>query len=173
MEEHNWFLMKHDDGTTFGPVPFEQLRQWAVDAQISPLDKVSHDEQKWQKAPMLPGLEMDYLIEVGTDQFYGPTTVGAVKEFLDNREITRNTAIINCTTGERIIINDFEPLKEPEVPPTPASTGTREPVRTNIRFSLQQRIRDLEEALMEERLAREGAEQIIDRLEGRIAELGG
>ena len=31
----------------FGPIPFAQLRQWAVDAQISPLDKVSNDGRTW------------------------------------------------------------------------------------------------------------------------------
>ena len=61
-ENHQWFLMKHDDGSVFGPVSFDQLRQWAEDAQISPLDKVSLDESTWIKAPMVPELGMDYLV---------------------------------------------------------------------------------------------------------------
>jgi len=67
--------MKNDDGTVFGPISFEQLRQWALDAQVSPLDKVSNDETTWFKAPMVPELGMDLLVEVTPDQFYGPTTL--------------------------------------------------------------------------------------------------
>ncbi|HEY2343058.1 MAG TPA: GYF domain-containing protein, partial [Chthoniobacteraceae bacterium] len=75
-DTQNWYLLKNDDGTIFGPVPFSQLRQWAAEAQVSPLDKVSTDEQNWLRAPMVPGLEMDYLIEVSPDQYYGPTNFG-------------------------------------------------------------------------------------------------
>jgi hypothetical protein len=71
----------------FGPISFDQLKQWAMEAQISPLDKVSTDQTNWMKAPMVPGLEMDYLVEVSADQFYGPTTLGAVREFLQMGEI--------------------------------------------------------------------------------------
>ena len=84
--------MKNDDGTVFGPISFEQLRQWSVDAQVSPLDKVSTDEKNWIKAPMVPELEMDYLVEVSPDQFYGPTTIGAVREFLQVGEINGGDA---------------------------------------------------------------------------------
>ena len=43
-ESKKWYLMKYEDGGVFGPVTFDQIRQWAVDAQISPLDKLSQDE---------------------------------------------------------------------------------------------------------------------------------
>ena len=76
-----WYLMKNEDGSIFGPITFDQLHTWAIDAQVSPLDRVSSDEKTWVKAPMVPELEMDYLIEVTPDQFYGPTTLGAVREF--------------------------------------------------------------------------------------------
>ena len=87
-ENQEWFFMKHDDGSIFGPISFNQLRQWAEDAQISPLDKVSLDESTWIKAPMVPELGMDYLVEVSSDQYYGPTTLGAIREFLIIGEIT-------------------------------------------------------------------------------------
>ena len=51
-ETQSWYLLKHDDGSLFGPIPFDQLKQWAMDAQISPLDKVSTDQANWIKAPM-------------------------------------------------------------------------------------------------------------------------
>jgi len=160
-ENHQWYVMKHDDGSVFGPIPFEQLRQWAEDAQISPLDKVSVDESTWVKAPMVPDLGMDYLVEVSTDQYYGPTTLGAVREFLLMGEIHTETLLTNCKDGYEQRVADF-----PELQPR----QEEQPVRTSIRLSLQKRIRELEEALMEERRARESAEVRCERLEARLAE---
>ena len=161
-ETQQWFLMKHDDGSVFGPVSFDQLRQWAEDAQISPLDKVSLDESTWIKAPMVPELNMDYLVEVSTDQYYGPTTLGAVREFLIIGEINADTFLTNCTDGSQVRVGDF-----PELQPR---REEEQPVRTSIRLSLQKRIRELEETLMDERRARENAELRCERLEARLAE---
>jgi hypothetical protein len=162
MDENQWFLMKHDDGSVFGPIAFDQLRQWAEDAQISPLDKVSPDEFTWIKAPMVPDLGMDYLVEVSTDQYYGPTTLGAVREFLIIGEINSDTLLTNCKDGSHQRVADF-----PELQPR---REEEQPVRTSIRLSLQKRIRELEEALMEERRGREMAELRCERLEARLAE---
>lgn len=164
-ENQSWYLFKNEDESVFGPVSFEQLKEWAVEAQISPLDKVSTDQQNWVKAPMVPELEMDYLIEVSPDQHYGPTTIGAVREFLQMGEIHADTRITNCKDGTDL------PLREiPGVIPQTESEDIR-PVRTSIRLNLQQRIRELEEALMEERRAREMAEHLVEKLEARLSEI--
>src|SRR5476651_1251867 len=105
-ETQKWYLMKHDDESVFGPMPSDQLRQWALNAQVSPLDKVSNDGRTWIKAPMLPELEMDFLIEVTPDQYYGPTTTGAVREFLKAGEIGADTVITNCTDGSERSVRD-------------------------------------------------------------------
>ena len=166
MEDSNkWFLMKHDDGTVFGPISFAQLKQWAVDAQVSPLDKVSQDEQTWIKAPMVPELEMDYLVEVTPEQFYGPTTFGAVREFLTMGEINSETPITNCRDGSVALVREIPELQPPQ------EEDVVQPVRTSIRFNLQQRIRELEEALMEERRGREMAEHMCEKLEAKLAEI--
>jgi len=161
-----WYLMKNDDGTIFGPITFEQLHQWASDAQVSPLDKVSNDEKTWMKAPMVPELGMDYLVEVSPDQFYGPTTLGAVREFLVLGEINAETPVTNCRDGSVTMIRDIAELNVPE-----EEDATQQPVRTSIRINLQQRVRELEEALMEERRAREQAEHLVERLEAKLNEI--
>jgi hypothetical protein len=161
-----WYLMKNDDGTIFGPITFEQLHSWASDAQVSPLDKVSNDEKSWMKAPMVPELGMDYLIEVSPDQFYGPTTLGAVREFLVLGEINAETPVTNCRDGSVTMIKDIAELNVPE-----EEDATQQPVRTSIRINLQQRVRELEEALMEERRAREQAEHLVERLEAKLNEI--
>lgn len=172
-ESKKWFLMKYEDGGVFGPVTFEQIRQWAVDAQISPLDKLSTDETTWLKAPMIPELEMDFLVEVSPDQYYGPTTVGALREFIEMGEIGPDTLITNCKDGTTHTVKEFPELQMIVAQTNEVlQTGLQsEPVRTNIRVSLQQRIRDLENSLLEERRAREAAEKLIEKLEARLAEL--
>lgn len=165
-DTQKWYLLKNDDGALFGPISFEQLREWAMDAQVSPLDKVSTDERNWVKAPMVPELGMDYLVEVSPDQFYGPTTLGAVKEFLVAGEISAETPVTNCRDGSVNRVSDFPELQIVEEP-----VDDTRPVRTSIRVNLQQRIRDLEEALMEERRAREQAEHLLEKLETKLAEI--
>jgi len=165
MDTSKWFLMKHDDGTLFGPMGFDNLRQWAVDAFISPLDKVSTDCQTWMKAPMIPDLQMDYLLEISPDAYYGPTTVGAVREFLASGEITLATPVTNCKTGET------KPLEEFEIFQTPEGGADASPSRPSIRVHLQDRIRELEEALLEERRLRFMAEDLRAKAEARLAEL--
>jgi hypothetical protein len=171
-ESKKWFLMKYEDGGVFGPVTFEQIHQWAADAQISPLDKLSNDEVTWLKAPMIPELEMDFLIEVSPDQYYGPTTVGALKEFIVMGEIGPDTTITNCKDGTNVTVKEIPELEGAFAPAEGVQPERQqEPVRTNIRLSLQQRIRDLEHSLLEERRAREAAERLVEKLEARLAEL--
>jgi len=165
-ESQLWYVQKHEDGALFGPIPLTQLKEWASEAQISPLDRVSTDQKSWMKAPMVPNLEMDYLVEVSPDQYYGPTTLGAVREFLQMGEIHADTLVTNCTDGTET------PLREiPGVLPEPDEDDAAQPVRTSIRLNLQQRIRELEEMIMEERRGREFAEHQVEKLEARLAEI--
>ena len=171
MDEANWYLRKANDGSVFGPITFKQLQQWAADAQISPLDRVSNDKKNWFKAPMVPELVMDYLIEVGEEQYYGPTTIGAVAEFLAAGEITADTIVTNCKDAELMTVRDL-------LPPallTPAPVGEVSIVSRSgsIRQNLQQRIRELETALLDERRARETAEMLLHKLEARLAQYAG
>lgn len=165
-ESQQWYVLKHDDGALFGPISFEQFKQWATDAQISPLDKASTDEKSWIKAPMVPNLGMDYLVEVSPDQYYGPTTLGAIREFLQMGEIHADTLVTNCRDGSEASLREI-----PGVLPTPDEEEAARPVRTSIRLNLQQRIRELEEVLMEERRARETAEHLVEKLEAKLAEI--
>ncbi len=172
MDDTKWYLRKAHDGSTFGPIPFQQLRQWAADAQVSPLDRVSTDERTWLKAPMVPELAMDYLIEVGPDQFYGPTTVGAIQEFLDAGEITAESIITNCKDTTQHRVKDILTPVEAESDDVGSDAANAINVRNRVRINLQQRIRELEAALMQERRARETAERLVQKLEERIAEFG-
>jgi hypothetical protein len=167
MDETKWYLRKAHDGSEFGPIDFQQLRDWAAEAQVAPLDRVSTDNKNWVKAPMIPELEMDYLVEMGEDQYYGPTTVGALREFLAADEITPETSLTNCKDGTKLRLNDL--LSPAELDSGAEAANTR--AGGGIRVNLQQRIRELEERLEQERRAREMAEHLVEKLEAQIAEL--
>lgn len=166
--EHSakWYLRKHEDGEVFGPVDFAKLKDWARAAQVSPLDMVSDDRTNWVKAPMLQGLHMDYLIQLGDESYYGPTTEEAVQEFLRLGEIHAETALINCCTGVETTLRAsgfFQGL-----PPPMEEIAAGEPGRRTIRQNLQQRIRELELLLVEKRQKLEMAEVRIRQLERRL-----
>lgn len=196
-QSQTWYLLKHDGNSIFGPAPLEQLRTWATEAQVSPLDKVSTDQTHWMRAPMLAELGMDWLVEVTGEHCYGPTTLGAIRDFLLRGEIGPETVLINARTGSSQRVADIteltlppeeEPGGEPvsrdhvNAPPsadfageaaTPAEDSSElsaptvagaDPGRTSIRLSLQQRIRELEAALQEER-------RLLTALGERYAEL--
>ena len=113
MEEpsnQSWFLRKHEDRSIFGPLSFEQLALWASTAQIAPYDAISIDEQTWMKAPMLPQLGMDWLVEVTSEHYYGPTTLGAIQEFIRLGEISAETFLINSCNGARQQIQEMPAL---------------------------------------------------------------
>ncbi len=90
----------------FGPVPFEKIREWADSAQVNPLDTLSIDQLIWTKAPMIPEMEMDWLIVVSENLLYGPTTAEALLEFEELGEINPSTALINCNTGDSITLGE-------------------------------------------------------------------
>lgn len=108
----SWYLRKHEDGSIFGPVRFDQLARWASTAQIAPHDALSTDQRTWTKAPMLPQLGMDWLVEVTSEHYYGPTTLGAIQEFIRLGEISDDTFVINACDGTRRRIQEIRELLE-------------------------------------------------------------
>jgi hypothetical protein len=166
----DWFLRKHEDGNVFGPLPFAQLARWASSAQVAPHDGVSTDQMTWLKAPMLPELEMDWLVEVTTESFYGPTTLGAIQEFLRLGEINGDTFVINSCDGSRRRVSEM-PLVISQPTSEDVSTGDFQPPPTGMAIKLEDRIRDLEQALREERRALQEAEQRYRALELKYNEL--
>lgn len=174
----NWFLRKHDDGTIFGPVPFEKIREWARSAQVNPQDMVSQDKEVWTKAPMIPELEMDWLVVVDEKLLYGPTTADALLEFVQIGEITPDTRLINCGTGESTVLNKTPFFKAAEAsagkdhtPESAILNVVQQPVKGGLRANLQKRIRELELALLEKHRQLVADEEIITRLEAKVKEL--
>ncbi|PYX28293.1 MAG: hypothetical protein DMG80_16750 [Acidobacteria bacterium] len=167
----DWFLRKHEDGNIFGPLPFAQLARWASSAQVAPYDVVSTDQITWTKAPMLPELEMDWLVEVTSERFYGPTTLGAIQEFMRLGEINGDTLVINSRDGSRRRVNEM-PLVLSQIPveEEPASDAAG-PAASGMSINVEDRIRDLEQSLREERRALHEAVERYRSLELKYQEL--
>ena len=165
------YLLKAESNEVFGPVDFDQLTTWATAAQVSPLDKISSDQATWFKAPMVPELGMDYLIELTSEQLYGPTTLGAIQEFINLGEVHSDTNIINAKDGSNAPVSEIPHLTLPTNEAVEPEEPTGHPLRTGIRASLQQRIRELEHTLIEERRALDTLEDRYEKLETKYTEL--
>jgi len=154
-----WFLRKYQDGAVFGPISFDQLAAWASAAQVAPHDLVSTDQLAWLKAPMIPQLAIDWLVEVTSEHLYGPTTVGAIQEFIRLGDINADTFVINSCDGTRRQIRDMPALFKTNSTAPKANATATAPASAGISIRLQERIRDLEQTLREERRAFAEAEQ--------------
>ncbi len=174
-----WFLRKYEDGQLFGPLTFEQLARWASSAQVAPNDSLSTDETNWIKAPMLPELGMDWIVEVTSERYYGPTTLGSISDFMRLEEINDDTFVINACDGKRQQIRDIAPLLEADSMATDTvedeeetaiETG-RGPAARGIAVGVQDRIRELQDALREERRALAEAEERYRALEAKYLEV--
>jgi hypothetical protein len=169
--DHQWFLRKHADGEIFGPVAFAQLQSWAAQAQIAPQDTISVDQVNWTKAPMQPELGMDWIVEVTSERLYGPTTLGAVREFLELGEINEESYIINACDATRQQIRDILPLLEQASAAEADTSGSSAPPAAGMAITVDDRIRELEEALREERRAYAELEWRYQALEQQYLEL--
>ncbi|PYI78782.1 MAG: hypothetical protein DMF04_02000 [Verrucomicrobia bacterium] len=168
--EPSWYLRKYDDGGVFGPLAFDQLSRWAERARVAPRDLVSSDQQTWMKAPMLSELGMDWLVEVTSERYYGPTTLGAINEFVRLGEVTPQNFVINTCDGSRRKIQEITSLVLNEIDEGYAAVEqTPAAVRMSIKF--EERIRDLERSLGEERRALQETEARYRELEQRYQEL--
>lgn len=108
MDGNQWYLLKVAGNEVFGPASLEQLRHWAAEAKISPMDRVSSDGRRtWVRAPMVTGLQMDWLIEMSDNFLYGPTSVGTLQEFLATGEIDEHVSVINTLDGTKSRISDL------------------------------------------------------------------
>src|SRR5947207_12257823 len=102
---------------------------------------------------MLTELGMDWLVEVTSEHYYGPTTVGAIQEFIRLGDINADTFVINACDGSRRQIREMPALFKTNAASAKSNSdeAATEPASAGISIRLQERIRDLEQTLREER----------------------
>ena len=126
---------------------------------------------------MLPQLGMDWLVELTTEHYYGPTTLGALQEFIRLGEIDGETFVINTCDGIRRQIRQMPDLWETaqsKIDENQIQIQLDDPVGPTVAkmsVRLQERIRDLEQSLQEERRALADSEQRYLDLERKYQDL--
>lgn len=171
----SWFLRKQEDGNIFGPLPFEHLARWASGAQIAPNDSISTDQENWIRAPMLPELAMDWIVEVTSERLYGPTTLGAIREFLQLGEIDADTFVINSCDATRKQIRELlavlDSMSADSAAEIAGEEDTARPTVAGMSIAVEDRIRELEQALREERRALAEAEARYREAKAKLRDL--
>ena len=91
------WLVRNEQGETFGPVDFDTLKSWARDGRLAPTNEVSEDGTAWSLATSCGALEMDWVAEVTPGTFYGPIHRQALDELVRDGSIAAT-----CTRFRRI-----------------------------------------------------------------------
>ena len=126
---------------------------------------------------MVPQLSMDWLVELTSENYYGPTTLGTLREFIRLGEIDGETIVINSCDGTRRQVREMPDLWE--TAPSEADENQFQiqlgdpvgPTVAKMSNPLQERIRDLEQTLEEERRVLAESQQRYNELERKYQDL--
>jgi hypothetical protein len=148
----NWRVKKSPDDAIYGPVTEEVLKEWANSAQVAPLDMVDESDDNWRPAPEIEFLEMLWTIQLPGEEIYGPTTIGTLREFINEKLITEKTVATHVKTNQSLPIAalfaalEFEKKRAMKRPPKEVMKST---ASLAVDMAKDQRIRQLEEDLKE------------------------
>jgi hypothetical protein len=147
-----WRVRKGPDNSIYGPVDTEMLKEWANSAQIAPEDMVDESDENWRAAPEIDFLEMLWMIKLPGGETYGPTTVGTLREFINEGLVTEKTLATHGKTHQSLPLAalfaavDFEKKRASRRPPKEANKST---ASLAVEMAKDQHIRQLEEDLKE------------------------
>ena len=147
-----WRIKKAPDNSIYGPVDVETLKEWANSAQIAPEDMVDESDENWRVAPEIDFLEMLWMVKLPGGETYGPTTVGTLREFINEGLVTEKTVATHGKTHQSLPLTalvaavDFEKKRASRRPATEANKST---ASLAVEMAKDQRIRQLEEDLKE------------------------
>lgn len=74
-----WHI-RTDAGQTFGPATLETLQKWASEGRIAANYHVSSDGRQWIPPADVPELQMQWVIELAPNKFFGPAHHQVVEE---------------------------------------------------------------------------------------------
>jgi hypothetical protein len=146
-----WRVKKAPDDAIYGPVDTETLKEWANSAQIAPEDQIDETDEKWRPAPEVEFLEMLWVVKLPGDESYGPTTVGTLREFINEGLVTDRTHASHCKTHQSLPLAalvaavDFEQKRAARRP----KEANKSTASLAVDRAKDQHIRQLEEDLKE------------------------
>jgi ribosomal protein L19E len=147
-----WRVKKAPDNSIYGPVDVETLKEWANSAQIAPEDMIDESDENWHVAPEIDFLEMLWLVKLPGGETYGPTTVGTLREFINEGLVTEKTLATHGKTNQSLPLTalvaavDFEKKRASRRPGKEANKST---ASLAVEMAKDQHIRQLEEDLKE------------------------
>ena len=145
-----WRVKKTGDEAIYGPVDAITLKEWANSAQVAPQDMIDLSDENWRKAPEVDFLDMLWQVKLAGDEIYGPTTLGALREFIQEGLISEKTVATHAKTNQSLPIGalfaavEFEKKRALRRPPKESNKST---VALAVDMAKEQRIRQLEEDL--------------------------
>jgi hypothetical protein len=162
-----WHLRKADDDMIFGPVDKATLIEWSRSAQISPRDLISNDQVNWSAPHDFDFLEMVWVVALPEPKgtFYGPTSLGALKEFLARGVVLQNSLVTHYHTQRHLPLGALLVAEEAE---HKRHMNQHDNSRTSlimVDMAKDQRIRQLTEDLRELRAEHENLKQRYRQLQ--------
>ena len=146
-----WRVKKAPDNAIYGPVDTPTLKEWANSAQIAPEDEIDESDDNWRPAPEIEVLEMLWTVKLPGGETYGPTTVGTLREFINEGLVTDKTHASHCKTHQSLPLAalvaavDFEQKRAARRPLSP----NKSTASLAVDRAKDQHIRQLEEDLKE------------------------
>ncbi len=98
ISESNWFV-KTDDGKVYGPASVSQLVAWTKDGRIEPTSMLSQDRTNWSPAPLMPELEMKWIVETELGRLYGPFNYAVVSRLINDKMVPPTARIYRLYDG--------------------------------------------------------------------------
>jgi ribosomal protein L19E len=147
-----WRVKKAADESIYGPVDATVLKEWANSAQIAPQDMIDLSDDNWRSAPEIDFLDMLWLVKLSGDEVYGPTTLGTLREFVQEGLISEKTIATHAKTNQSLPVGalfaavEFELKRAQRRPPKESKKTT---AALAVDMAKDQRIRQLEEDLKE------------------------
>jgi ribosomal protein L19E len=147
-----WRVRKIADNSVYGPVDTDMLKEWANSAQIAPEDMVDESDETWRPAPEIDFLEMLWMVKLPGGEIYGPTTVGTLREFINEGLVTEKTMATHSKTNQSLPLAalvaavDFEKKRAAR---RPSKEGNKSTASLAVEMAKDQHIRQLEEDLKE------------------------
>lgn len=145
-EEQRW-LVRNEQGETFGPVDFDTLKSWASDGRLAPTNEVSENGAQWTLATTFDALEMDWVAEVTPGTFYGPIHRLAMDELVRDGSIPATCARFRrCAATAAEAETAARPSAGKTQPAVEAASGGGAQSLSKERFeTLEARLRDAEQ----------------------------
>ncbi len=88
-------MLRSRDGREYGPVSFETLRAWAAQNRFTAGYAVSNNRQDWRPVESVPELGMDWFVDPGDGNRYGPFHPLALLDYVREGAVPPETKVIH------------------------------------------------------------------------------